>query len=226
MRALITLAISMLLTAVAYGQSVTDCYNGFGIYLEPSPASPTNYTEYLGPPGMITAYIVLLNPYNENTGQPITSLGGYEFNLLVPDHLQVNYTLHGGATNYMIAPKFFVGFSDAGHPVGGNQALLVTMEIGATSDEAAFWYITFHYPCGINPICPEEVFVTDWDDNWTISRGTPTSWSFEAPVFCMFAACDDAPGEFPPGGTGGVWGDCWVVPAARASWGDIKAMYR
>ena len=52
MRALITLAISMLLVTVAYGQSVTDCYNGFGIYLEPSPAAPTSYTEFMGP-GMV-----------------------------------------------------------------------------------------------------------------------------------------------------------------------------
>ena len=43
MRALTVLATMMLLVTVTHGQSVTDCYNGFGIYLEPSPASPTNY---------------------------------------------------------------------------------------------------------------------------------------------------------------------------------------
>ena len=226
MRALITLAISMLLTTAAYGQSVTDCYNGFGIYLEPSPASPTNYTEYLGPPGTITAYLVLLNPYNEQTGRPITNLGGYEFVLDVPDHVQVTYTLHGNATNFMFEPEFFVGLGvDTGMPVAGTQALLMTLEIEAVTDVPAFLHVREIIFCG-PARCDSSIAVADADDNWSVSRATPTSYDFEAPVFCMFADCDSAPGGYPPGGTGGVWGDCWVVPAARRSWGDVKAMYR
>ena len=226
MRTPLVLAALALASSVALGQEVTDCYNGFGIYLEPSPASPTNYTEYLGPPGIVTAYLVLLNPYNEQLGRPITNLGGYELKLGVPDHLQVAYTLHGDATNYEFEPEFFVGLGvDTGMPVAGNQALLMTLEIEAVTDVPAFLHILEYSFCG-PARCDSSLAVVDADDNWSVSQGTPTSYDLDAPVFCMFADCDSAPGGYPPGGTGGVWGDCWVVPAAMRSWGDIKAMYR
>lgn len=228
MRALTVLATMMLLVAVTYGQSVTDCYNGFGIYLEPSPAAPTSYTEFMGPAPGTTVYLVLLNPYNVTLGQPITMVGGYEFKLVAPSHLWIIPTLHGDAVNQDEAPNFYVGIGTGGGtglPVTGGQALLMTLHILASPAEPAFVYI--HPPdLGVPTSIPPTVLVWDWNDNWSLSEGTPTTYDHDAPVFCMFAPCDTAPGGFPTGGIGGVWGDCWVVPAARRSWGDIKAMYR
>jgi hypothetical protein len=219
------MALTLLLSAAAFGQSVTDCYNGVGIYLEPSPATLTSYTEYFGPPGTITAYVVLANPYNENTGEPITNLGGYEFWINVPSHVQVSYLLNGEAVNFMIAPEFFVGFTDAPMIVSDAQVLLVTLTIEAVTDEPAYFTIEESRNFG-EITCPEDLIVTDRDDNWSVSRGTPVSYDMDAPVFCMFGPCAEAPGGYPLGGTGGVWGDCWVVPGDKTSWGDLRSMFR
>ncbi len=87
MRTSILLAMCLLLASSASAQSVPDCFNGVGVFLEATPSPVFSYTDYMGPTDSLTAYVVLVNPYNENTGEPIQNVGGFEFRLSFPDEL-------------------------------------------------------------------------------------------------------------------------------------------
>lgn len=223
MRTPIILAACLLLVSQAHAQSVPDCYNGVGIFLEPNPSPVTNYVEQIEPFETMTAYVVLANPYNENTGAPIRNLGGFEFRLEFPENLQVNATLREGTTNFLNAPDYLCGTN---LPAVDDQILLMTLEIAAFSTDPGGWFIT---PV-LNPSSqsiPGEMAVADADDEFSLSRATPVSYSFDLPVMCMFEPCGPLlKSAVPKSAADGVWGDCWVISAADSSFGDQKAMFR
>ncbi|RKZ16335.1 hypothetical protein DRQ50_06250 [bacterium] len=207
MRISIVLAACLALAASATAQSVSECYNGIGIYLEPAPGNPAGCTSYTGPVDPVAAYVVLLNPYNENTGAPITTLGGYQFRLEFSPQVPVQIELPPTTVDYGATPDFLIG---SNIPIVNGQALLLTLEIRPFTEEPLVCFVTpLHQSSG--PLPPTEIFVADADDDFSLSRGTPVSYSFEAPVFCMFADCEPLPEGSGPGAETGVWGDCWTV---------------
>jgi len=81
--------ISMILVMVAaspVGAGLQDLENAIGLYTE----VPSDFDEarrlnfFEGDPGTFEVFVVLSQPYNENTGRPIDRVGGFEFRLVLP----------------------------------------------------------------------------------------------------------------------------------------------
>ena len=71
----------------AAAQSLQDCYNGVGIF-SAQPPVPLDETFELsnihGAGGSFDFYVVLLNPWNENTEESMAAVGGFEFQIVWP----------------------------------------------------------------------------------------------------------------------------------------------
>ena len=102
-------------------------------------------------------------------------------------------------------------------PVLNSQCVLVTLFIGYFTTEPRSLYITPVSDPDAQSF-PGDIAITDRDDDFSASRATPVTRDFAQPVYTMF---DDPPGSFP-----GDLADCWAVPIASTSWGNIKAMFR
>jgi hypothetical protein len=212
--ATVLLVLSMAVGAAA--QTVTDCYNGVGIFTTATPDLSTWWEDarYQGPLGEFTAYAVLLNPYNEHSGQPITTLGGFEFRI---DHPPVLFVVFEPNTSqsWRDPPDFLCG---GDIPVIERQALLITITVLVVDAEPARWFIR---PVAdpYDPAILGEIAVADADDPHTLSRAIPVTYDFDVPVFCMYDGCQLGPVD-------GDWGNCRPVPTTDRTWGELKALYR
>lgn len=213
-----TLACLILLAAAtAPAQTLQDCYNGIGIFTvqEPDLAHLWDTAHYDGPLGLVPTYVVLINPFNEHTEEPIATLGGYEFRVEFPAGLTVIPHFPPGVGNFMSFPDVSVGNEI---PITGRSCVLLTMDIAAFVLDPVEFYLT--PVIGHPPAIPGEMVIADADDGLSISLAAPVSQDFLVPVFTMFHF---EGGPYP--GTA-YWEDCRVVPTSSTSWSGIKAMYR
>ena len=202
----------------ACGQSLQDCYNNIGIFTAETPDMENlwEYAHYYGPPGQITVYVVLIYPHNENTGELIQTVGGYEFRLEIHESIFVTPHLPPSAFNFLEYPEFYCG---AELPVVGNQCVLLSLDIGTFTTDPTQFYLTPISNAGAQSI-PGDLAITDADDEHSLSRATPVSGNYLDPVFSMFDIWWASAGQKY------LWEECWVVPNQTTSWGSIKAMYR
>ncbi|MFN2370742.1 MAG: hypothetical protein ABR506_06240 [Candidatus Krumholzibacteriia bacterium] len=173
--------------------------NEIGIYLTQD-ANPDN-TVYNGAAGSFTAYVVLSDPWNDNTNTPIAVVGGFEFRIEVPANMYLmGAALPPSTTNFASVPEFLCG---ANIPVVGGNATLITLTLGEFSMTPSLVYLT---PVVNAPQSVEgEMAVTDYNDDFTISNAYPVSGGHDQPVF-------------------GLWTS--VVPTEDASWGEVKSLFR
>jgi len=220
MKILSILVVCAAMSSVARAQSLQDCYNNVGIFnSDQLDLEQLDYSDYThnGHVGVITVYIVLINPYNENTGELVSTVGGYEFRVGVPGGLFVTPILPSGSNNFLEFPDLYC---EASLPVVNNQCVLLTLEIGFFTQDPRLFYITPVSDASTQSI-PGDIAITDAGDEHSLSRATPIFADFELPVYAMFDFPIKAGSE-----VGNVWSECWAVPAQPASWGDVKAMYR
>lgn len=203
-RFLVLFALMALCVGVANAQPfIFEHYNEIGIYTSPTPTADNAEALacYQGAPGQIAAYVVLTNPRNEHTGELISSVGGFEFKLVVPANVfLLGVTLPPLTTNFATSPEFLCG---ANIPVVDGRARLLTLNLGEFSMTPSQLFIT---PVVAAPqSVPGNIAITDYNDDFTISVAHPVSGGFDLPVF-------------------GLW-SC-VVPTEDASWGEVKSLFR
>jgi hypothetical protein len=177
--------------------------NEVGIYVveNTTPESAEEDACYSGAPGQFVIYCVLTEPYNVNTGTPISFVGGFEFRINWPAGIFVTPTIHPSATNFQTAPDFFCG---ANIPVVADQATLITITVGTFTADPGLWFVTPISDENAQSI-PGAIAITDANDNFSISQAFPVSGSFADPVF-------------------GMW-TC-VVPNEDVSFGGVKALFQ
>ena len=199
-------------------QSLQDCYNNIGIFntsaVDLAALGPGDYSHNDSEVSQFTAYVLLLNPYNENTGQEIQTVGGVEFRLEVPGELFVTPVSNFNCDNWGNPMEFYCGANIA---VSGGQCVLLSLSVGYLTTEPQSFYITpISDPAGQS--FPGDISIADRDDSFSASRATPVTRDFTQPVYTMFGG--------PPEALPGDLADCWVVPTESTSWGDIKAVFR
>ena len=212
----------LIAATAASAQSLQDCYNNIGIFTSPVldlqnvTVSDVNYD---GPDSVqVTAYVVLINPYNENTGEPIRTVGGFEFRIEFPDDAFVTpvpaMQTHCGC--FQPVGDFYCG---AALPVTDNQCVLASLIIRVFDRMPRDIYLAPVSSAAAQSF-PGNIAIADADDGFSISLAAPASGDFANPVFSMF---NSEAGAVP---VRSDWTDCWAVPTQPTGWGDIKAMYR
>ncbi|MBE0566166.1 MAG: hypothetical protein IH621_09430 [Krumholzibacteria bacterium] len=203
-RFLVLTAIMALSVGIATAQPyIYENQNEIGIYTTPNPTADgaQGQASYTGTPGTFMAYVVLTNPWNQLTGTPIASVGGFEFFLGLPaDVFLLSAALPPATVNFATAPDFLCG---ANIPVVDNHCTLITLNLGWFSGAPGFGFLK---PVQNTPqSVPNEMAITDFFDDFRISVAYPVSGDHEVPVF----------------GIGNA-----VVPTEDASWGEVKSMFR
>jgi hypothetical protein len=195
---MIALAVSVCLA----GPAAAELDNAIGIY-HPLPSSTDDLldnTNYTGNPGVFQVYAVLTNPLNENTGNPISNLGGFEFKIELPGSVALaGVELPSSCTNFLSPPEFLVG---SNLPVINGMVTLATLSLAETSGEKASIYLS---PVNSSVVSiPGAMAIADRDDDYSMSEAVPASGGFDIPVFGLY-----------------------FVPAEEdASWGKVKSLYR
>jgi hypothetical protein len=192
------LLIALTLLCMVVGGSAL-ARNEIGIYTTPD-ADPLN-ASYEGAPGQFTAYVVLTEPWNDNTGTPIDVVGGFEFRLELPANV---FLLAGvfppATTNFATAPEYLCG---SNIPVVNGLATLITLTLGEFSAVPGQIFIS---PVVVAPASvPGNIAITDFNDDFSISVATPSSGDFAEPIFGIYMG---------------------VVPTEDASWGEVKTLFR
>lgn len=203
-RFLVLFAVMMLCAGAANAQFIYEHNNEIGIYTTPNPTAENaqQMATYSGAPGAgIMAYVVLTNPFNTNTNTPITSVGGFEFRIVLPANVfLLGATLPPQTTNFASSPDFLCG-SNA--PVVASHVTLLTLMLGEFSGAPSLVYLT---PVQNAPqSVPGEMAITDYNDDFRISTAFPSSGDYGLPVF-------------------GLWTS--PVPTEDAAWGDVKSLFR
>ena len=195
---LVALAVALAPPAQA---GLADLENAIGLYTDvPSDLDEARRLNfYEGDPGTFQVYVVLTQPYNENTGRPIDRIGGFEFRLELPSTIYLlDAVLPNNSANYMSPPDFFVGTS---LPVSGDMGTLGTLTLGEFTGGGGEIFLA---PVSRAQSIPGEMAVADFDDEFSLSRAVPASGDFAFPVFCVF---------------------CQQYAEGR-TWGDVKSLYR
>lgn len=180
---LLPMLMLLVLPAAPAAADLTDLQNAIGLYTDiPGDLSDVSrLTAYEGDPGTFTVYAVLSNPYNENTGAPISLVGGFEFRLELPSNIiLLDATLPPSSVNFMNPPNFYVGTSVS---VSGDVAPLLTMTLGEFSGSGGRIQLA---PVSNYPSIPGSLAVADADDEYSLSAAVPSSGRLDAPVFCVF----------------------------------------
>ena len=177
-----------------------DLQNAIGIY-HPQPNNTDDLetnTNYLGQPGAFQAYVVLVDPYNENTGAAIANLGGFEFKIDLPGNVYLmGHTMHTSCANFMSPPEFLVG---SNIPVRGDMVTLITLDLSEFAGTTSFIYLK---PVSI-PSIAGSLAIADADDAFSISEAVPSSGALNEPVF-----------------------DLYFEPAVdEATWGEVKTLFK
>lgn len=196
-----TIMIALTVAVFLVGTAVAELDNAIGIY-HPLPNNTDNlleYTNYIGEPGVFQVYAVLTHPNNDNTGVPISNLGGFEFRLELPGAVALTgVELPASCMNFMSPPEFLVG---ANLPVIGDMVTLATLSLAETTGQKCSIYLS---PLSGSASIPGAMAIADADDEFSLSEAVPISGGFDVPVFGLY-----------------------FVPAEEdASWGKVKTLYR
>ncbi|MFN2370741.1 MAG: hypothetical protein ABR506_06235 [Candidatus Krumholzibacteriia bacterium] len=204
-RFLVLFAMMALCVGVANAQGfIYEHNNEIGIYTTPDPTAENaeEMAVYTGAPGgSIMGYVVLTNPWNENTGTPIAAVGGFEFKIVLPANVfLLSAALPPATTNFASVPEFLCG---ANIPVVDDHCTLITLTLFESAGTPSLVFIT---PVEAAPqSVPGNIAITDFNDDFTISVAHPVSGAFDSPVF-------------------GLWSS--VVASEDASWGEVKSLFR
>ena len=171
-------------SAVVYAQEGPECRNLIGIYTapDPTPATAQVLANYNGDPGLITAYVVITNPYNAALDQPIAVIGGFEFRLVVPAGATIvaaelpplSNNFHPDPDNWLVGTNV---------PVAGGNAVLLTLTIAEFAGTPGELFLA---PVSRYPSIPGNICIADYEDEFSLSAAQPGSGDFALPVFGLY----------------------------------------
>jgi hypothetical protein len=161
-------------------------------------------------PGAYQAYLTCVNPFNEERGEPIRNLGGFELDVRVPaDWIIESVEYPPNMMNFAGQPGSFfcsgivpTGWTPDGTVPGCTVLATITFATFQESPRPDAFHLA---PVYVSPSIPGHMAVTDADEDFALSRAFPISGGYDAPVMAV---------------------DYWVVDGEDAAWGDVKALYR
>jgi hypothetical protein len=203
-RFLVLLAVMALCAGAANAQFIFEHNNEIGIYTTQTPTAENaqDMTTYNGAAFTpFNIYVVVTNPFDVNNGQPISAIGGFEFHVAAPANVTVlGWILPPLTTNFATPPDFLAGSNT---PVVDGCGTVLTINCFPMSADPGYFYLT---PVTNTPqSVPDEMAITNYNNDFRISVVYPVSGAHDAPVFGY--------------NTG-------VVPTEDASWGEVKSLFR
>lgn len=200
---LMALALMVLSAGIASAQQPDwfEYDNQIGIFLTEHPTvenaqEMANYTGGIGP---VLVHVVLINPRDQITGQPIATVRAARFTVVVPDHVMLIESLPPNSGNAEAFPNYWIiGLI----PVIDDHCTLLTFTLGVFTMEPSDWYLApreNHEFLSIKAQFLSEEF----------SDAYPASGSLDAKVFSVV-----------PGGSPGG-----VVATEVVNWGRVKALF-
>lgn len=199
------------------GTAAAEITNRIGVFSTPDPpdlgclfvpAPQSCYTRLIAPvPGEYDVYVLAINPHNDNTGEPIHMLGGFEFDLEVPAGWFVQSAtlpscvldFDGSNNSFYCGGQVPVDRSD---PVV--TVLLATVTLASFEDPPPAGYLHMA-PYFLAPSLPGMMAIADAEDSFSLTPAVPSRVDFAVPVLAI---------------------NYTVVPAEDRAWGDVKALYR
>ena len=199
--------IAMLELAAGATAQINHPYNEVGIYTVPDPVGCEAAQIDVATSTRFTCYLVLINPYNETLGRPVTTVSGFEFRVETPPDLYLLTAEPQPQTGWTSLSDFIYGGL---LPVSGGYCTLLTLTMLSGTDAPQFVSLL---PVQDAPqIVPGEIVFTDFDDGYSLHVMHPVSGSFDVPVFAV--------------NWDGDLSFCETVPATTTSFGALKALYR
>ncbi|MFO7608027.1 MAG: hypothetical protein R6X35_02340 [Candidatus Krumholzibacteriia bacterium] len=209
MRILPVLIATLALAGAAAAQ-INHPYNEVGIYTVEQPDGCATARVEVPVGGEFWCYLVLTNPWNEALDRPVTTVGGFEFRLGIPEGVIVLASVYPPFhidDCFGCWPDFRVG---ANMPVNNGFRTLMPFQIMVTTGEPVFLSMA---PTAVTPSSiPGEIVFTDYDDDFSLQVMHPVSGSFDVPVFAI--------------NWDGDLSFCQTVPLRDESFGSLKALYR
>lgn len=205
---LLTICCALTIAAGARAQ-INALHNEVGIYTVPDPDGCETAQVDAAPFTRFTAYIVLTNPYNEELGQPVTTVGGFELSLEVPASVIVLTTRYPPDCFGFPPPPpdYITGCPSA---VSNGAAVLMTFDLMPMTGGTAFFRLEPLQT--MPPSIAGEMAFADPDDDFSLHIMHPVSGSHDVPVFAV--------------NWDGELSFCETVPVRDASFGGVKALYR
>lgn len=215
MRTLILVVAVLFLFAA--GSASAEITNRIGVFSTPAPpdlgclfvpAAQSSYTRLIAlSPGEYDVYVLCINPHNTHTGEPIDMLGGFEFDLVIPEGWFVVSTalptcvldFDGNGSSFYCGGQVPVDRSD---PVVTTE--LATVTLGTFIDPPPAGYI-YMAPYFVMPSLPDVMVIADAEDQFSLTPAVPSRVDFMEPVMAI---------------------NYTVVTAEDRAWGDVKALYR
>lgn len=154
--------------------------------------------------------LVVVNPWNEATQSPVTTISGFEGKLVLPPEVPIlGVELTYEMFNYADPPNLQIGGWQ--HVVGGSIVVAtITVELPESWDRLDHAYLE---PIDGQPAIGGSLAVTDRNDSHAPVAVTPCD-GLENPVL-----------ELGINEQGGQVGGC-LVPAGDPSWSTLKALFR
>ncbi len=197
---IVTLAVFILFTGAASAQDIGHHPNEIGVYITETPTGVADAILTATEGGVYRAHLVLSNPVNEHTGDPITTLGYFEFVVRFPAGWEIkDEFIH--CDNGFIPRNSGVFACDGPHPVMDGYATLVSFYLETTTAPAGEVFLS---PNASAATIPGHMVISDALDR-TYSRAYPVSGDYARPVMGINMA---------------------VVPGEDAGWGKVKALFR
>ena len=195
--------------ATAAAAQLNHPHNEVGIYTVPDPVGCETAQVTVAPFTPFTAYVVLTDPYNEELGRPLATVGGFEFSLQVPSSVFVLSAQYPpGCVGWPPPPPDFLTGCDS--PVTNGVAVLMTFVFMPTTTETVFFHLGPLQT--MPPFFPGQMAFADFDDDYSVQVMHPVSGSADVPVFAV--------------NWDGEMSFCETIPSRDASFGGVKALYR
>lgn len=207
----------LVLVLLCAGSAPAEMFNRIGIFSTPEPpdlgcllvpAAVSPHTRLIAPtPGLYDVHVLCINPRNDHTGDLIDVLGGYEFNVVLPDGWFISQvTLPPNVMDFQWLPYSF--FCAGQVPVDRSDpvvtVVLATVTLGTFTDPPPAGYL-YMAPYFAAPSMPGVMALTDAEDGFSLSAVLPSRLDFAEAVLAINHV---------------------VVPTENRSWGDVKALYR
>lgn len=201
-RFLVIFAVLSLTAGAAYAQF--DYANEIGIYTTATPTGdPADILIDAGGVGAggFDCFVIITNPTDEGTGNPIATLGGFEFSVTYPAGWNFVVTLPAGVLDLDSAASHF--YCSGAIPVS-EFTVLSGVQFGSWGGASPGGIFLTPYSNGEQSI-PGHMAVTDADNNFVLSTAFPISGSYDAPVAGITLE---------------------VVPTEDVSWGSVKSLFQ
>lgn len=202
-RFLVAFAVTALFAGAATAQIVGEHANEIGLYITQTPTVLEDTQLSITGFGLYNVYMVLTNPVDEGSGDPIATVGGFEMTVVLPASVQFNGVSYpAGVLDLNSDPEHF--YCSGAIPVAGGYCTLATLTLLNFGDLTPGGIMMIPYDAGAQSI-PGHMAITDADNNFVLSTAFPVSGSYDDPVMGI---------------------NMEVVPTEDVRWGDVKSLFK